>query len=94
LAEIAEQKVDALQDEFESITTLDDEKQEVDVIRNVPETQTDLDQMLSSEVQDTGREPGASGDKKPTQDGMVSTLYAFSSISLSMLCFLFCKLQG
>jgi hypothetical protein len=50
--------------------------------------------MLSSEVQDTGREPGASGDKKPTQDGMVSTLYAFSSISLSMLCFLFCKLQG
>ncbi|AQK68646.1 DExH-box ATP-dependent RNA helicase DExH11 [Zea mays] len=72
--EIGEQKVDALQDEFESITTLDDEKQEVDVIRNVPETQTDLDQMLSSEVQDTGREPGASGDKKPTQDGMVWAL--------------------
>lgn len=89
MAEIGEQKVDASQDASETITTLDAEKQEVDVIRDVPETQTDLDQMLSSEVQDAGREQGVSGDEKPTQDGMVSTLYAFSSISLPMLCFLF-----
>ena len=94
MAEIGEQKVDALQDASETITTLDAEKQEVDVIRDVPETQTDLDQMLSSEVQAAaGREPGVSGDEKPTQDGMVSTLYAFSSISFPMLCFLFRKLQ-
>ena len=94
MAEIGEQKVDALQDASETITTLDAEKQEVDVIRDVPETQTDLDQMLSSEAQAAaGREPGVSGDEKPTQGGMVSTLYAFSSISLPMLCFLFRKLQ-
>jgi len=72
--EIGKQKV-ALQDASETIITLDAKKQEADVIRDVPETQTDLDQMLSSEVQAAaGREPGVSGDEKPTQDGMVWAL--------------------
>lgn len=76
-----------MQGASETITTLDAEKQEVDVVSDVPETQTDLDQMLSSEVQDTARESGVSGDEKRTQDAKVRTLYAFCSIPLPMLRF-------
>lgn len=78
LAGVGEQKVDALQDASETVTKLDAEKHEVDAISDDPGTQTDLDLMLSAEVQYARRESGVSGDDKPTQDGKVGTL---------MLCF-------
>jgi hypothetical protein len=94
MAEVGEQKVDVWQGASETITKLDAENHEADVIRDDPETQTDLDQMLSSEVQDTRKESGISGDDKPTHDGKVGTLYASFCISLRMLCFSFHKLHG
>ncbi|XP_025811051.1 DExH-box ATP-dependent RNA helicase DExH11 isoform X3 [Panicum hallii] len=71
---VGEQKVDVWQGASETITKLDAENHEADVIRDDPETQTDLDQMLSSEVQDTRKESGISGDDKPTHDGKVWAL--------------------
>lgn len=73
MAGVGEQKIDVSQDASETITKLDAEKHVLDVIRDDPETKTDLDLVLSSEVKDTRRE---SGDNKPTQDGKVATLYA------------------
>ncbi|CAL5060163.1 unnamed protein product [Urochloa decumbens] len=71
---VGRQKVDALHDASETIAKLDAEKHEVDAIRDDPKTQTDLDLVLSSEIQDTLRESGVSGDDKPTQDGKVWAL--------------------
>ncbi|KAF8776364.1 hypothetical protein HU200_003596 [Digitaria exilis] len=68
---VGEQKIDALQDASETITKLDAEKH---VLDDDPETQTDLDLVLSSEVKDTRRESGVSGDNKATQDGKVWAL--------------------
>ena len=87
-------KVDVWQGASETTTKLDAENDEADVIRDDPETQTDLDQMLSSEVRDTRRESGVSGDDKPTHDAKVGTLCALFCISLRMLCFSFHKLHG
>lgn len=72
--DVDERKVDTLQDACETLTRPDAEKQEVDVIGDVSEDQTDLDQMLSSEVQDTRRESGGSGDDKLAQEGKVWAL--------------------
>ncbi|KAK3156055.1 hypothetical protein QOZ80_2AG0102210 [Eleusine coracana subsp. coracana] len=66
--EVDERKLDALQDTCETPIKLA-EKLEVDIIRDSSESQTDLDQMLSSEVQDTRRKSGGSGSDKTTQDG-------------------------
>ncbi|GJM90263.1 hypothetical protein PR202_ga06525 [Eleusine coracana subsp. coracana] len=66
--EVDERKLDALQDTCETPIKLA-EKLEVDIIRDSSESQTDLDQMLSSEVQDTRRKSGGSGNDKTTQDG-------------------------
>ncbi|KAJ1277977.1 hypothetical protein BS78_04G044500 [Paspalum vaginatum] len=71
---VGKQNIDLLQDVSGTITKLDTENQEVVVKKDVPETQTDLDQMLSSEVQGTRRESGVSSDDKPTQDGKVWAL--------------------
>jgi hypothetical protein len=89
LAEVDKQKVDALQETSETVTNLYAEKLEVDIIRDVAESQTDLDKMLSSEVQDTHRKPGGLGDDKPTEDDKVSTLYASYCISRLVLPHLF-----
>jgi len=72
--EVGEKKVDVWQGASETTTKLDAENHEADVIRDDPETQTDLDQMLSSEVRDTRRESGVSGDNKPTHDAKVWAL--------------------
>lgn len=72
--DVDERKIDTLQDAYETLTRSDAEKQEVDAIGDVSEDQTDLDQMLSSEVQDTRRESGGSGDDKPAQEGKVWAL--------------------
>lgn len=71
---VGEQKVDAWQDASETVTKLDAEKHESGAISDDPGTQTDLDLMLSAEVQYTRRESGVSGDDKPTQDGKVWAL--------------------
>jgi len=72
--EVGEKKVDVWQGASETTTKLDAENHEADVIRDDPETQTDLDQMLSSEVRDTRRESGVSGGDKPTHDAKVWAL--------------------
>ena len=94
LAGVGEQKVDAWQDASETVTKLDAEKHESGAISDDPGTQTDLDLMLSAEVQYTRRESGVSGDDKPTHDAKVGTLCALFCISLRMLCFSFHKLHG
>lgn len=72
--EINERKVDTLQGASATLTRPDTDKQEFDVIGDVSEAQTDLDKMLSSEVQDTHRELSGSADDKPAQEGMVWAL--------------------
>ncbi|KAL6888475.1 hypothetical protein ACP4OV_009501 [Aristida adscensionis] len=66
-------KVDALQEASET-SKLDTEKQEINITLDVSEAQTDLDQMLSSEVQSTHRESSGLGDDKPIQDDKVWAL--------------------
>lgn len=67
--DVNEQKVDKLQDDSETLTRADADKQEVNVTGDVSEAQMDLDKMLSSEVQDTHRETSGLGDDKPAQEG-------------------------
>ncbi|GJN19044.1 hypothetical protein PR202_gb06276 [Eleusine coracana subsp. coracana] len=71
--EVDERKLDALQDTSETRIKLA-EKLEVYIIRDSSESQTDLDQMLSSEVLDTRRKSGGPGNDKMTQDGKVWAL--------------------
>jgi antiviral helicase SKI2 len=77
LAGVGEQKVDTLQDASETVTKLEAERHEVAATSDDPGAQTDLDLMLSAEVQYTQRESGVSGDDKPTQDGKVGTLMLY-----------------
>lgn len=74
MAEVDKQKVDALQDTSETVINLNADKLEVDITRDISESQTDLDQMLSSEVEDTRRKSGGAGEDKTAQDGKVSRL--------------------
>jgi antiviral helicase SKI2 len=66
-----------LQDASETVPKLDAEKHEVVAISDDPGGQTDLDLMLSAEVQHTRKESGVSGDDKPTRDGKVGTLMLY-----------------
>lgn len=67
--DVNEQKVDKLQDASETLTMADTDKQETNVRGDISEAQTDLDKMLSSEVQDTCRETSGLVDDKPAQEG-------------------------
>lgn len=75
IADVNEQKVDKLQDASETLTMADTDKQETNVRGDISEAQTDLDKMLSSEVQDTCRETSGLVDDKPAQEGTVGAHY-------------------
>jgi antiviral helicase SKI2 len=64
-----------LQDASETLAQEDTDKQEANVIGDVSEAQTDLDKMLSSELQDTHRETSGLSDDKPAQEGKVDPHY-------------------
>ena len=53
----------------------DTDKQETNAREDISEAQTDLDKMLSSEVQDTRRETSELVDDKPAQEGTVGAHY-------------------
>uniref|UniRef100_A0A453NED0 Helicase ATP-binding domain-containing protein n=1 Tax=Aegilops tauschii subsp. strangulata TaxID=200361 RepID=A0A453NED0_AEGTS len=67
--DVNERKVDKLQDASETLTMADTDKQETNAREDISEAQTDLDKMLSSEVQDTRRETSGLVDDKPAQEG-------------------------